>query len=104
MLRPPIKSTVLSQHARSQQECKDGSAEHDGRAVAQWDVFDRVEHAEEEDAAEHSLHDGANSNPGWAEDSVSDAVTVTLAFEHTEGKQENELKGQRSCLYICLFA
>ncbi len=91
MSASPIESTVLSQHARSKHEGKDGSAEHDGRAVAQRDVFDRIEHGQEEDAAEHSLHDGADSNPGWAEDSVGNPVTGTLAFEYAEGQKENEL-------------
>ena len=82
---------MFSEHASGEDKGENGRAEHDGRAVAQRDVFDRIEHGQEEDAAEHSLHDGADSNPGWAEDSVGNPVTGTLAFEYAEGQKENEL-------------
>lgn len=60
----PKKATMFSQHARSKNECEDGRAEHDRRAVPQRDVLDCIEHAEKEDSTKHALHHCPDPDPG----------------------------------------
>jgi hypothetical protein len=61
----PVNAALFTEHARRQHEGEDGRAEHDGRAVGQRNVLDRVEHAQEEKAAEHSLQHWSRFNENF---------------------------------------
>ena len=90
---------MLTQHARSEDECEDGRAEHDGRAVSERDVFDRVEHRQQQQAAQHALHHRAHAHAGRTEQAVGWTLACSTAFEDTEGQEKKELENKSEKMF-----
>ena len=54
-----------TQEARRHDESENGSAEHDGGGVAQWDQLDCHKHASQEPSPQQPLGHGATPNTGF---------------------------------------
>ena len=78
---------MFPQHAGGKDECEDRRAEHDGRAVAERHVLDRVEHGEQQQAAQHALHHRAHTHARRTQQSVGRALACSVAFEDAKGQQ-----------------
>ncbi len=83
---------MFSKHASGKDEGEDWRAEHDCRAVSQWHVLDGIEHGEEKESSEHTLHHSSNADSNRAEKHLGRPCSGPPALIDTHGEHEYELK------------